>query len=142
MKFHTFICLNPNGYGGGYDDRGNPVDAPDNIKVCFNLVDVVNVQQIGHYQNIEVPQDPAIEQIDFTGGDIFNTGPTPANRPAARRGTTARPRQQQRVPTQWVIDNTRFLIQIRKGNMWTVIGSFDEFTAILSQFQNDRETVE
>lgn len=142
MKFHIFTVHNPNGYNG-YDNEGQPIPATETFKICVNLSDITHLQQVGHYQNVPVRQDPTIPPEAVMDNVWGQDMPPITTRPQPRRGTTGRQRQPNHEQRQqWTILNDRYVIQLRKGSSWTVVGDFQEFANILAQFQDERETIE
>ncbi len=120
MRFHTFeVSVIDQDYDQA-DTYGNPtlVERPRH-KICINVNDISLIEQIGSWVRIN------------------NTPPTRSRTATSR--TLSPPIIENR--DNFVIDPTRFTIKTKKGNVFQVAGSFDEFAQILSQFQDDREVV-
>ena len=113
---------------GNIDDYGNPIDAPEvgaRQKVCVNLDEVQIVQQSGRYQQIPIGGEP---------GD---------NAAVARAAFAppARPQRRNRQQEVFIIDADRFILHLKSGSNWHVMGSFDEFCDVLTNFRNQVETL-
>lgn len=155
MRFHVFEISAGQGdpYGGAdFDDEGRPIVRDDaKFKICIKLEDIKSIQQIGFYENIPVPADPAI--ADNIAGGAADPGilngingamgafhdaviARPAARQANRRPQAQPPRARQLK--RYVVDKEHYIIQTA-NNTWTAIGKFDEFADILTQFQISRE---
>lgn len=85
-------------------------------KICLNSERIEAVQQLVRYEAIPIGEP------DFD---------------EPRRRIRVGHREQRRP----VIELDRFIIQMKNGNSWTVMGSFDEFCEILTRFSSKKETV-
>lgn len=147
MRFHIFEVSAHDFENGGqrFDDFGQPVlEAGENVaklKICIKFIDIRNIVQIGRFEAIPVPNDPAIAdnlgQPEPQGGGLLGALQREA-RPAVRRGAAPRqPRPQRR----YIIDPNHYTLNTSNGT-FTVFGNFDAFAEILTQFRNGRELAE
>lgn len=132
--FKTFLL-----FGGHHpDDFEAPVGHRDPMpqqKICINLKRIDIVSQSGNYQDIPVEPRPGEQIPDEMRG--INPDAEPAFRPAR----PARPARAQRRRQVFVMDADRFVIQLDNGHSYTVMGVFDEFCEMLSNFREKMESV-
>lgn len=148
MRFHIFEISAHDYENGGprHDDFGQPVfEAGENgprLKICIKFHDIKSIAQIGRFEAIPVPNDPAVADNLIApegrggggGGAAGDLGVRPV---AARRGAAPRQRQHRR----YIIEQGIFSINTING-AYTVFGNFDDFANTLTQFKNQREIVE
>jgi len=147
MLFHVFEVLAVNGYNEpGYDEHGNIIPEEKNatIKIVLKLTDIRSVSQIGFWEPVKA-NDPAVADnlVDPPpGGGIINgaLGVFQPARPARQGRPVAQP-PRPKAKKIWVVEPNMFQVHTNHST-WTVIGKFDEFSSILTQFQNEREIAE
>ena len=110
-----------------------PVGADDGMpqqKICLNLKTIDNVQQSGQYRQVPVEPRPGEEE---------HLEPL-VRRNQAAAGGPVRPRAQRRREV-FFLHPDRFIIYMQNGNNYTVMGNFDEFCEILTNFRDKLESV-
>ena len=129
MRFHQFETITMDADYDHPDEFGNiNLVERERHKVCINLNKISSIEQTGRWTQ------------NANATPVAGTRPrrTSSNGPTSPRASSP-PNRPQDV---FVIDNTRFIIFMEKGTKQiTVLGDFDEFASILTQFQDDREEV-
>jgi hypothetical protein len=106
------------------EDANDPYATPS--KICINIKNIDIVQQSGVFQ--DVPIEPRPGDNEAVVDAILDGGPR-------------RPARVQRRRQVFVIEGDRFLISMKNGHNYTVMGNFDEFCDTLSHFRDKLETV-
>lgn len=113
---------------------GGEVEEQPKQKICVDINSIEDVQQQGNWRRVAVPvpadQQQPIDDIDFI---------QPVARPRRPGAQIARPARRHRDVFE--INPTCFILHMKNGNSWNVVGSFDEFVEMLTNFRAKKEVV-
>lgn len=137
--FKVFTLVGNNNQDGDYPEQGPvgaEVEEQPKQKICVDINSIEDVQQQGNWRRVAIPvpadqQQPApIDDIDFIA---------PVARPRRPGAQIARPARRHRDIFE--INPTCFILHMKNGNSWNVMGSFDEFVEMLTNFRSKMEVV-